>query len=369
MNPNSLPPPLTPLAPLAPLSGNQYGDSTNNNNNNNNNNTNIPNDSNKKFLKRGIDEQTIGMLMLASIVGGIVTSAVVTPLDVVKTRLQTQVDKHHIPSSNSTIHNANKVRFKGTLDAFSKIYKHEGIFTLWRGLAPSLLMTIPSTTIYFTSYEFLKEKIYILNKDQGYYTVPLIAGTIARVISATITSPLELIRTNSQGVVTENHKRLNSITLFKDIIKNVGVKGLWRGLSPTLLRDVPFSALYWANYEVIKAKMMISRDPSYTRHTKSPFLTTFVAGATSGTIAAVVTTPIDVIKTRIQMTVQQSKVSTSASGTKPPVVSTSAIYHFKEIIKQEGWQGLTKGMVPRVAKVSPACAIMISTFEWIKSLD
>jgi len=357
MNANSLQPPLI---------GNQ------------NNNSN--NDNNKQIKRGGIDEQTIGRLMLASIIGGVVTSAVVTPLDVVKTRLQTQVDKqhHNTPSHTTTTTTGsgthpNKIRFKGTLDAFSKIYKHEGIFTLWRGLAPSLLMTIPSTTIYFTSYEFLKEKIYNLNKDQGYYTVPLVAGTIARVISATITSPLELLRTNSQGVVTENHKRLNSITLFKDIIKNVGVKGLWRGLSPTLLRDVPFSALYWANYEVIRAKIMISRDPTYTRHSKSPFLTNFIAGATSGTISAVLTTPIDVIKTRIQMTVQQSKVAAAASGsttatsTKP--VPTSAIYHFKEIIKQEGWKGLTKGMVPRVAKVSPACAIMISTFEWIKSLD
>eukprot|EP01133_Synstelium_polycarpum_P015325 gene15325-18155_t len=180
--------------------------------------------------------------------------------------------------------------------------------------------------------------------------VPLIAGSLARVVSATVTSPFELIRTNSQGIVKKN---LHFVPMIRDIVNNVGVAGLWRGFSPTLIRDVPFSALYWAGYETFKMQ--------------STFYINFVSGALSGSIAAILTTPIDVIKTRIQMTVQQPN-STTGPNANTATTSSSPIFHTRHIYRTEGWAGFTKGMVPRVAKISPACAIMVSTYEWVKSV-
>eukprot|EP01132_Coremiostelium_polycephalum_P001201 gene1201-1514_t len=354
---------------------NDSADVTNNNNNNteddvtsstriSNTPTTTTSTANQVKIEYNIKKQ-----MMASIIGGMVTSLVVTPLDVVKTRLQTQVDPTTTTKATATPNQTTttttksshkRIQLKGTMDAFYKITKYEGVFTLWRGLTPSLLMTIPSATI----------------DDTNLYTVPLISGCVARIISATVTSPFELLRTNSQGITKQNFKSLN---LFKDIVNNVGWRGLWRGLSPTLLRDVPFSAIYWSGYELIKDKIMRSKNKNHTRHNPPTFFTSFIAGATSGTIAAIVTTPIDVVKTRIQMTVQQQQLqglSTSSSSFKTTTTtsqqqfnfSTSAITNFKNIIQQEGWMSLTKGMVPRVAKVSPACAIMVSTYEWVKSV-
>ncbi|KAN0003763.1 hypothetical protein ACTFIZ_009919 [Dictyostelium cf. discoideum] len=332
--------------------------------------------------------KNVKKLMVASIFGGIMSSLIVTPLDVVKTRLQTQNTGSHINQKHV---------FKGTLDAFKKIYKNEGPLTFWRGVTPSLLMTIPNATIYFTSYEYLKEYLYQFNDTEAYniYTVPLVAGTLARIFSASVTSPFELLRTNSQGIVLQNAykntatavrassttaatigtiplssaQRFNSFKLYRDIVNNVGIKGLWRGLGPTLVRDVPFSAIYWAGYEVLKNKLMKSQiDPNFSRNSKSPFFINFIAGATSGTLAAVLTTPIDVIKTRIQMSAQQTLSPSLTAQQQLDFIkkNNSSIYHLKQILAQEGWKGLTKGLVPRVAKVSPACAIMISTFEYIK---
>ncbi|KAK5577616.1 hypothetical protein RB653_002559 [Dictyostelium firmibasis] len=366
---------------------NSVSNSNNNNKNNNNNNDNS-NNKNDSNVHRNVKK-----LMVASIFGGIITSLIVTPLDVVKTRLQTQNTGSHINQKHV---------FKGTFDAFKKIYKNEGPLTFWRGVTPSLLMTIPNATIYFTSYEYLKEYLYQFNDTEAYniYTVPLVAGTLARIISASVTSPLELLRTNSQGIVLQNaykksvtgaattimaggtiggntsgtipfsgEQRFNSFKLFRDIVNNVGFKGLWRGLGPTLVRDVPFSAIYWAGYEVVKNKLMKSQvDPNFTRNSKSPFFINFISGATSGTLAAVLTTPIDVIKTRIQMSAQQTLSNSLTPQQQLDFIkkNNSSIYHLKEILHKEGWKGLTKGMVPRVAKVSPGCAIMISTFEYIK---
>ncbi|KAN0015546.1 hypothetical protein ACTFIU_008281 [Dictyostelium citrinum] len=355
------------------------------NKNKNNNNIN-KNDSNV--------HRNVKKLMLASILGGIMSSLMVTPLDVVKTRLQTQNTGSHINQKHV---------FKGTIDAFKKIYKNEGPLTFWRGVTPSLLMTIPNATIYFTSYEYLKEYLYQFNDTEAYntYTVPLVAGSLARIFSTSVTSPLELLRTNSQGIVLQNaykntataagiassssssaatkatigtiplssEQKFNSLKLYRDIVNNVGIKGLWRGLGPSLIRDVPFSAIYWAGYEVLKNKLMKSYvDPNFTRNSNSPFFVNLIAGGTSGTFAAVLTTPIDVIKTRIQMSAQQTLSSSLTPQQQLDFIkkNNSSIYHLKEILHKEGWKGLTKGIVPRAIKISPACAIMISTFEYIK---
>jgi len=62
---------------------------------------------------------------------------------------------------------------------------------------------------------------------------------------------------------------------------------------PTMLRDVPFSALYWPAYEACKAVLL----PASTTRTEV-FLGTFASGAIAGSIAATATLPFDVIKTR-----------------------------------------------------------------------
>lgn len=62
------------------------------------------------------------------------------------------------------------------------------------------------------------------------------------------------------------------------LVKQDGVKGLWRGIFPTLYRDVPFSAIYWTNYEAIKS---LYGCPSNV----PPFGLSFVAGAISGSVS------------------------------------------------------------------------------------
>lgn len=83
-----------------------------------------------------------------------------------------------------------------------------------------------------------------------------------------------------------------------------------------------------------------------------------VAQAGSGALAATLTTPFDVVKTRQQILRQ------SSSPTAGPGPGTAAV--MRQIVAESGRPGLFAGLGPRLAKVSPACAIMIASFEFGK---
>lgn len=115
--------------------------------------------------------------------------------------------------------------------------------------------------------------------------VSMSSGALARIWAVTLVSPLELIRTKMQS-------QKMALSQVRDVlrltVKSQGVLGLWRGYSATLLRDVPFSAIYWPCYELLRPQ-------------RYNFFETFLAGAFAGSVASAVTLPMDVVKTRLQV--------------------------------------------------------------------
>jgi solute carrier family 25 protein 39/40 len=177
--------------------------------------------------------------------------------------------------------------------------------------------------------------------------VPLAAGVFARTIVSSVVSPLELIRTNLQStprLPNTPHTLKFVIGSLERLVRAHGVGHLWRGLGPTLWRDVPFSGLYWASYEGMKHYL--------ERRGRSGPSLAFICGASSGTAAALLTSPFDVLKTRGQALVM------SAPGQR-----TSAFPLLQKIVQTEGVSALFAGLGPRIAKIAPACGIMITCFE------
>uniref|UniRef100_A0A4W4E7W2 Solute carrier family 25 member 40 n=1 Tax=Electrophorus electricus TaxID=8005 RepID=A0A4W4E7W2_ELEEL len=297
-----------------------------------------------------VDSITPLQQMMASCSGALLTSLFVTPLDVIKIRLQAQ--RSPFPKGKCFVYcnglmdhicvceNGNgkawykpRGHFNGTLDAFIKIVRTEGFKSLWSGLPPTLVMAVPATVIYFTCYDQLCSALRFHMNDQGRQ-----GAAIGRQLgSATLISPLELIRTKLQSE-RQSYRELSWLTL-------------WRGLGPTLLRDVPFSALYWYNYEKGKAwlcRSSGSREPTFS--------ITFIAGAVSGSV--IVTLPFDVVKTRRQVELGELQARNSSSSTYSVM---------KRIVTENGIRGLFVGFTPRLIKVAPACAIMISVYEFGKA--
>uniref|UniRef100_A0A8D0H105 Solute carrier family 25 member 40 n=1 Tax=Sphenodon punctatus TaxID=8508 RepID=A0A8D0H105_SPHPU len=213
-------------------------------------------------------------------------------------------------------------------------------------------MAIPATVIYFTSYEQLSEALISKLGDGSH--LPVLAGSLARLGTVTIISPIELMRTKLQA------RQLSYRQLYKCLNSEVARKGwisLWKGWSPTILRDVPFSALYWCNYEYLKKRLCRKYDMR-----EPTFLITFTSGAVSGSVAAAITLPFDVVKTHKQTNVWEYELSNISEK-----MPASVWRIMKKVVAENGFAGLFVGFIPRLTKVAPACAIMIGTYEYVKS--
>lgn len=390
-------------------------------------------------------EITAVQKMASAMSGSLLTSLLVTPLDVVRVRLQSQntfvpapkVDLARLAQSatpsfaqlqtsqlgvtaccrevfwagnqaefclaapkieglsagsavaaDCAVQETRKKTFTTTFDGLRKIARNEGVTTLWRGLSPTLVMTIPANIIYFTGYEWLRynHKSPFSNLSDDY--APLTAGSGARTLAASAVGPIELIRTRMQAASGSKSNHL--MEAFKDVKEMVALHGyssMWRGLTLTLWRDVPFSGLYWWGYETIRGRLSDAREernaralfrtgprPEQRRRSRSQsrsrenhtdtFVDSFTAGAMSGAFASIVTTPFDVGKTRTQVyrdPAPSGGVRGSATAEAPEARNMlRLLWH---IFKTEGVPGLWKGWIPRTLKVAPACAIMISSYE------
>jgi solute carrier family 25 protein 39/40 len=210
---------------------------------------------------------------------------------------------------------------------------------------------VPSSTAYMVTYDYLLRQVMPVVIPFP-SVVPLAAGVFARTLVSSVVSPLELIRTNLQSTPSlpnTPHTLKSVLSSLEGLVRAHGVRHLWRGLEPTLWRDVPFSGLYWASYEGMKQHLE-------KRGRSGPSLA-FICGATSGTAAALLTSPFDVLKTRRQSLVMST-----------PGQQSSALPLLRQIVRTEGVSALFAGLGPRIAKIAPACGIMISCYEVCDSL-
>jgi solute carrier family 25 protein 39/40 len=207
---------------------------------------------------------------------------------------------------------------------------------------------VPSSTAYILAYDHLLNVVLppFISSETG---VPLVAGVLARSAIASLASPLELIRTNLQStpLSPENPHTLRSVlSSIRTLIQTNGFQVMWRGLGPTLWRDVPFSGFYWASYEKWKR--------AFAKRGHEGAGVAFINGAISGTSAALITSPFDVLKTRRQALIMSSST---------PKGSSSTFRLLLRIFRTEGPSAFFAGIIPRIAKIAPACGILIASFE------
>lgn len=256
---------------------------------------------------------------LAGSMSGTCSTLLFQPLDVVKTRLQTA---------------AKSKSMTGELRA---IMTDQGLTGLWRGLRPSLYRTVPGVGLYFSSMHWMRSSI-----CQGRPSTlqSLLIGAAARTFAGSVMIPFTVVKTR----VESGAFQYRSVPVaLHSILTTEGVRGLTRGLGPTLARDVPFSALYLAFYDLLKAQTASS--------SLSPDAGHMLAGLGSGLLASLVTQPADVVKTRMQM-----------AGKGATVVATIATLH-----REAGLVSFAAGLAPRMLRRTVMAALAWTVYEKVIS--
>jgi solute carrier family 25, member 39/40 len=354
-------------------------------------------------------------------IGSVITSLLVTPLEVVKVRLQansfeasakTSTPPRHViacprgcgtfvlfngqmecilPKSavpffdsagkltkqaKSAIWASPKSGELSTFGMVRRIFATEGLAGIYAGLRPTLVMAVPNTVIYFSAYDDIVWRLRELSANPSQSWIPLVAGGSSRFFTSSITAPFEYLRTRQASSVGQNQLALGLWQEFRFIVKTEGFRSLYRGLWPTLWRDVPFSAIYWFVLEKMKAKWIARFEGRMSPVQQAG--TAFVNGAVSGMIAAACTTPFDVVKTRQQslapvaetianpVVIAEACCHSGATACEIPYRLTGTFESMFHIARTEGIGSLWRGNQVRMLKVAPACAIMISSYEYGK---
>ncbi|POW09481.1 hypothetical protein PSHT_09112 [Puccinia striiformis] len=209
----------------------------------------------------------------------------------------------------------------GTLATLLQIVRLEGISSLWRGIAPSLMISIPAQAIYMLGYDTLRSTLLdLVPLSDRNGSSSAIRDTVALVrrhtfLATRAHTDAATVNAGRQAQVTRiapfEHNGLRGsggnsrpiISMILGSVRSTGLRSLYAGLPATLWRDVPFSGIYWSSYEAVRRILSGGLGFGEADHRASVHqlaLQSFCAGSLSGALAATLTNPFDVVKTRRQ---------------------------------------------------------------------
>ncbi|ODV84642.1 hypothetical protein CANARDRAFT_8621 [[Candida] arabinofermentans NRRL YB-2248] len=267
-------------------------------------------------------------------------------LDTVKTRQQAA---SHI------------AKYKNTIPAYLTILKEEGFPRgLYGGYGAAMLGSFPSAAVFFTTYETVK-RIAIDDWGVNDTVAYLGAGFLGDFASSFLYVPSEVLKTRLQLQGRYNNKFFESgynytgtFNAISTIIKTEGWGTLFYGYKATLVRDLPFSALQFAFYEKFREWSFGLSGKKQDEENLSLTLE-LGTGAAAGGLAGVITTPLDVIKTRMQ---------TQSVSTGGEVLNSSSILKsLRSLYQNQGVVGLFSGVGPRLVWTSVQSSVMLLLYQ------
>ncbi|KAJ5722053.1 hypothetical protein N7488_000088 [Penicillium malachiteum] len=270
-------------------------------------------------------------------IAGAFGAFMVYPIDLVKTRMQNQ--RSNRPGERL---------YNNSIDCARKVIRNEGFTGLYSGVIPQLIGVAPEKAIKLTVNDLVRGAF--TDKDTQRIKLPheILAGGAAGGCQVVFTNPLEIvkIRLQVQGEIAKNVEGAPRRSALW-IVKNLGLVGLYKGASACLLRDVPFSAIYFPTYAHLKSDFF-----GETATNKLGVVQLLTAGAIAGMPAAYLTTPCDVIKTRLQ--VEARKGDTKYTGLR---------HCASTIWKEEGLKAFFKGGPARILRSSPQFGFTLAAYE------
>ncbi|CAG7955035.1 unnamed protein product [Penicillium salamii] len=306
--------------------------------------------------------------LLAGATGGFATAIVTSPLDVLRTRLQSdfyQTSSHsnHSLQTPQPHHGSNHK----TIRIISSIYRAEGWRAFFRGLGPSVAGVVPATAIKFYVYGNCKHiGAKLLGRAEDSPLVHAQAAICAGLATSTATNPIWLIKTRLQLDKTQTHasgsstrQYRNSIDCVRQTLRNEGIRGFYRGMSASYLGSIE-TALHLVLYERLKTSLRDTLKPSEGNHTPlwdeiSHWVSTSGAASSAKLIAGLTTYPHEVMRTRLRQAPMENG--------RPKY--TGLAQCFRTIAKEEGMAGLYGGLAPHMLRSLPSAIITLGVYEFV----
>jgi len=256
---------------------------------------------------------------LAGSLSGTCSTLLFQPLDLIKTKIQ------QVGGSKRSM-----------LDVTRGVVACEKMPGLWRGVGPSLVKTVPGVGIYFSCMHTMKTNLF---QGAPSASQSLFVGAFARTVAGCIMIPVTVVKVRYESG-TYGYRSVGDA--LRAIQSREGVRGLTRGLLPTLLRDVPFSGIYLMLYDKLK-RIAANRMPSSFINDD---MNRFLCGIGAGVLASLLTQPADVVKTRLQLSGGDSLASV-----------------IRLIGREEGMRGYFRGCAPRTLRRTLMAVLAWTVYE------
>ncbi|KAM7510780.1 hypothetical protein LguiB_009655 [Lonicera macranthoides] len=260
----------------------------------------------------------------------------------------------------------------------SSILRNEGLRGFYRGFGTSLMGTIPARALYMGALELTKSNIGSVTINLGFSeaAAAAIANAAAGLSSAMaaqlVWTPIDVV---SQRLMVQGGSYSNTCTAvrycggidaFRKIVYADGVKGLYRGFGISILTYAPSNAVWWASYSIAH-RVIWSGIGGYGKDggggfrpdSKTLVAVQGVSAAMASGVSALVTMPLDTIKTRLQV------LEGEGSGSKGPSMGQIV----RNLVKEGGMGACYRGLGPRWASMSVSATTMITTYEFLKRLS
>ncbi|CAL9211158.1 unnamed protein product [Musa hybrid cultivar] len=287
--------------------------------------------------------------LVAGGVAGGVSKTAVAPLERVKILFQTRRAEFHSV---------------GLLGSFRKILQTEGLLGFYRGNGASVARIVPYAALHFMAYEQYRRWIILGFPNIGKGPVlDLISGSIAGGTAVIFTYPLDLVRTKLAYQVVGSSRLKNrgpyhsSEQVYQGILdcilkmyRKSGLRGLYRGVGPSLYGIFPYSGLKFYFYEELKMHV--------PEEHKKDVVVKLACGSVAGLLGQTITYPLDVVRRQMQVQALSTSNNEVGKGTFETLVM---------IIRTQGWKQLFSGLSINYLKVAPSVAIGFTVYDAMKS--
>lgn len=254
--------------------------------------------------------------LLSGAVAGTTVDLVLYPLDTVKTRLQ------------------------ATAGAKLSMKTFQGLFN---GVAPAIAASAPCAAVFFGAYDSFK-RVLTKNLPDDYASVAHAgAAAGADLTQSVVRVPFEVVKQRVQAGVDASGR-----AALASVMKTQGPRGLYRGWGALAMRDLPFDIIEFPLYEWFKSEWTKVKGEKLAPWQGS------LCGSVAGGIAAGLTTPLDVVKTRLM---------TQSPGQYAGIGSC-----LQSILKEEGAGALFAGAGPRMTSIAFGGAIFFGAYETAKAV-